>query len=151
MMIPHGIHGSGKSTFQEFNKLVVDPSAALITAFPKLRIERCPSVIEQSSLGILIPECEIHIYLVTTRRLPSSAFIIVGRWKRRIYCRQYMKSVQGSTWSFNIPPSSNCQQECYGVLASRRWLPTGTITRLFPIASSGGITQRQYRIVETEY
>ena len=34
MMIPHGIHGSGKSTFQEFIKLVVDPSAALTTAFP---------------------------------------------------------------------------------------------------------------------
>ena len=34
MMIPHGIHGSGKSTFQEFYKLVVDPSAALTTAFP---------------------------------------------------------------------------------------------------------------------
>jgi hypothetical protein len=26
MMIPHGIHGSSKSTFQEFYKLVVDPS-----------------------------------------------------------------------------------------------------------------------------
>lgn len=35
MMNPHGIHGSGKSTFQEFIKLVVDPSAALTTAFPK--------------------------------------------------------------------------------------------------------------------
>ncbi|MGA9150929.1 MAG: hypothetical protein WBZ36_10135 [Candidatus Nitrosopolaris sp.] len=34
MMIPHGIHGSGKSTFQEFIKLVVDPGAALTTAFP---------------------------------------------------------------------------------------------------------------------
>jgi hypothetical protein len=34
MMIPHGIHGSGKSTFQEYIKLVVDPSAALTTAFP---------------------------------------------------------------------------------------------------------------------
>jgi hypothetical protein len=34
MMIPHGIHGSGKSTFQEFIKKVVDPSAALTTAFP---------------------------------------------------------------------------------------------------------------------
>ncbi|HXX98611.1 MAG TPA: hypothetical protein VEL11_16030, partial [Candidatus Bathyarchaeia archaeon] len=34
MMIPHGIHGSGKSTFQEFIKLIVDPSAALTTAFP---------------------------------------------------------------------------------------------------------------------
>jgi hypothetical protein len=34
MMIPHGIHGSGKSTFQEFIKLVVDPTAALTTAFP---------------------------------------------------------------------------------------------------------------------
>ena len=34
MIIPHGIHGSGKSTFQEFCKLVVDPSAALTTAFP---------------------------------------------------------------------------------------------------------------------
>ena len=34
MMIPHGIHGSAKSTFQEFIKLVVDPSAALTTAFP---------------------------------------------------------------------------------------------------------------------
>jgi hypothetical protein len=28
MMIPHGIHGSGKSTLQEFCKLIVDPSAA---------------------------------------------------------------------------------------------------------------------------
>ena len=34
MMIPQGTHGSGKSTFQEFVKLVVDPSAALTTAFP---------------------------------------------------------------------------------------------------------------------
>jgi hypothetical protein len=34
MMNPNGIHGSGKSTFQEFIKLVVDPSAALTTAFP---------------------------------------------------------------------------------------------------------------------
>jgi hypothetical protein len=34
MMIPHGIHGSGKSTFQEFIKLIVDPAAALTTAFP---------------------------------------------------------------------------------------------------------------------
>jgi hypothetical protein len=34
MMIPYGTHGSGKSTFQEFVKLVVDPSAALTTAFP---------------------------------------------------------------------------------------------------------------------
>lgn len=34
MMIPHGIHGSGKSTFQEFIKLVVGSSAALTTAFP---------------------------------------------------------------------------------------------------------------------
>ena len=35
MLIPHGIHGSGKSTFQEFIKLIVDPAAALTTAFPK--------------------------------------------------------------------------------------------------------------------
>src|SRR5215510_11882376 len=34
MLILHGIHGSGKSTFQEFVKLVVDPAAALTTAFP---------------------------------------------------------------------------------------------------------------------
>jgi hypothetical protein len=34
LMIPHGIHGSGKSTLQEFIKLVVDPAAALTTAFP---------------------------------------------------------------------------------------------------------------------
>ncbi|MGA9172167.1 MAG: hypothetical protein WBZ20_18670 [Nitrososphaeraceae archaeon] len=34
MMLPHGTHGSAKSTFQEFIKLIVDPSAALTTAFP---------------------------------------------------------------------------------------------------------------------
>jgi hypothetical protein len=34
LMIPHGIHGSGKSTLQEFIKQVVDPAAALTTAFP---------------------------------------------------------------------------------------------------------------------
>lgn len=39
MMIPHGIHGSGKSTFQEFIKLVVDPSAAPTTAFPNNLVE----------------------------------------------------------------------------------------------------------------
>jgi hypothetical protein len=35
MLIPHGLHGSGKSTFHEFIKLVVDPAAALTTAFPR--------------------------------------------------------------------------------------------------------------------
>ncbi len=35
MLISHGIHGSGKSTFQEFNKLIVNPAPALTTAFPK--------------------------------------------------------------------------------------------------------------------
>ena len=39
MLIPHGIHGSGKSTFQEFIKLIVDPAAALTTAFPKTLAE----------------------------------------------------------------------------------------------------------------
>ena len=34
IMMPHGTHGSGKSTFQELNKQVVDPSAAPTTAFP---------------------------------------------------------------------------------------------------------------------
>jgi hypothetical protein len=34
MMLPYGTHGSAKSTFQEFIKLIVDPSAALTTAFP---------------------------------------------------------------------------------------------------------------------
>ena len=34
MMLPHGPQGSAKSTFQEFTKLIVDPSAALTTAFP---------------------------------------------------------------------------------------------------------------------
>jgi hypothetical protein len=34
MLLPHGTHGSAKSTFQEFIKLIVDPSAALTTAFP---------------------------------------------------------------------------------------------------------------------
>ena len=34
IMIPHGTHGSGKSTFQEFIKQIVDPCAALTTAFP---------------------------------------------------------------------------------------------------------------------
>ena len=34
IMIPHGTHGSGKSTFQEFVKRIVDPCAALTTAFP---------------------------------------------------------------------------------------------------------------------
>jgi hypothetical protein len=34
IMIPHGIYGSGKSTFQEFVKRIVDPCAALTTAFP---------------------------------------------------------------------------------------------------------------------
>ena len=33
--IPHGLHGSGKSTFHEFIKLVVDPAVPLTTAFPK--------------------------------------------------------------------------------------------------------------------
>jgi hypothetical protein len=33
-MVPHGIHGSGKSTFQEFVKRIVDPEAALTCAFP---------------------------------------------------------------------------------------------------------------------
>lgn len=35
IMIPRGIHGSGKSTFQEFIKRIVDPATALTTAFPK--------------------------------------------------------------------------------------------------------------------
>jgi hypothetical protein len=34
VMVPHGTHGSGKSTFQEFVKRVVDPAAALTSAFP---------------------------------------------------------------------------------------------------------------------
>jgi hypothetical protein len=34
IMVPHGIHGSGKSTFQEFVKRIVDPEAALTCAFP---------------------------------------------------------------------------------------------------------------------
>lgn len=34
IMMPHGTHGSGKSTFQEFIKLIVDPPAALTSAFP---------------------------------------------------------------------------------------------------------------------
>jgi hypothetical protein len=34
IMLPHGTYGSGKSTFQEFVKRVVDPDAALTSAFP---------------------------------------------------------------------------------------------------------------------
>ena len=34
IMMPHGTHGSGKSTFQGLNKQVVDPSGAPTTAFP---------------------------------------------------------------------------------------------------------------------
>jgi hypothetical protein len=34
VMMPHGTHGSGKSTFQELIKQIVDPSAAPTTAFP---------------------------------------------------------------------------------------------------------------------
>ena len=34
VVVPHGTHGSGKSTFQEFLKRVVDPAAALTSAFP---------------------------------------------------------------------------------------------------------------------
>ena len=34
MLNPNGPHGSGKSTYQEFVKRIVDPSAALTTAFP---------------------------------------------------------------------------------------------------------------------
>jgi hypothetical protein len=33
-MVPHGTHGSGKSTFQELVKRIVDPAAALTSAFP---------------------------------------------------------------------------------------------------------------------
>ncbi|MGA9841452.1 MAG: hypothetical protein WBQ25_03985, partial [Nitrososphaeraceae archaeon] len=49
VMMPHGTHGSGKSTFQEFNKQVVDPSAAPTTAFP-------------NSLAELVQELD-HSYL----------------------------------------------------------------------------------------
>lgn len=35
LLLPHGIKGSAKSTLQELIKLIVDPSAALTTAFPK--------------------------------------------------------------------------------------------------------------------
>jgi hypothetical protein len=35
ILIPHGLHGSGKSTFHEFIRLVVDPAAAPTTAFPR--------------------------------------------------------------------------------------------------------------------
>ena len=34
IMMSHGTYGSGKSIFQEFNKHIVDPSAAPTTAFP---------------------------------------------------------------------------------------------------------------------
>ena len=34
MLNPNGPHGSGKSTYQEYLKLIVDPAAALTTAFP---------------------------------------------------------------------------------------------------------------------
>ena len=34
ILVPHGTHGSGKSTFQEIVKQVVDPDAALTSAFP---------------------------------------------------------------------------------------------------------------------
>jgi hypothetical protein len=34
MLNPNGPHGSGKSTYQEYVKLIVDPAAALTTAFP---------------------------------------------------------------------------------------------------------------------
>jgi hypothetical protein len=34
VVVPHGTHGSGKSPFQEFLKRVVDPAAALTSAFP---------------------------------------------------------------------------------------------------------------------
>jgi len=44
MLIPHGIHGSGKSTFQELIKLIVDPAAALTTAFPKTLAELVQSL-----------------------------------------------------------------------------------------------------------
>ena len=49
VMMPHGTHGSGKSTFQEFIKQVVDPSGAPTTAFP-------------NSLAELIQELD-HSYL----------------------------------------------------------------------------------------
>ena len=49
VMMPHGTHGSGKSTFQEFDKQVVDPSAAPTTAFP-------------NSLAELVQELD-HSYL----------------------------------------------------------------------------------------
>jgi hypothetical protein len=35
MLNPNGPHGSGKSTYQEYLKLIVDPAAVLTTAFPK--------------------------------------------------------------------------------------------------------------------
>ena len=34
MLNPNGPHGSGKSTYQEYVKLIVDPAAAFTTAFP---------------------------------------------------------------------------------------------------------------------
>ena len=49
VMMPHGTHGSGKSTFQEFIKQVVDPSGAPTTAFP-------------NSLAELVQELD-HSYL----------------------------------------------------------------------------------------
>ena len=49
VMMPHGTHGSGKSTFQEFDKQVVDPSGAPTTAFP-------------NSLAELVQELD-HSYL----------------------------------------------------------------------------------------
>ena len=49
IMMPHGTHGSGKSIFQEFNKHIVDPSAAPTTAFPN-NVAELTQLLEHSYL-----------------------------------------------------------------------------------------------------
>ena len=51
LLAPNGVKGSAKSTLQEFIKLIVDPSAALTTVFPK-NIEELIQALSHSYLVI---------------------------------------------------------------------------------------------------
>lgn len=51
LLTPYGVKGSGKSMFQELIKLIVDPSAALTTVFPK-NIEELIQALSHSYLVI---------------------------------------------------------------------------------------------------
>jgi len=57
-MMPHGTHGSGKSTFQELNKQIVDPSAAPTSAFPSSLAE-LTQILDHSYLTIFDNVSEI--------------------------------------------------------------------------------------------